>query len=164
MAWLLIAGLIAIPVVEIALFIKAAQWVGLLAAILLAVGAGLIGLVLVRAQGLRAMLRAKAQMDRGEMPVAEMFDGICVALAGGLLILPGFLSDAVAILLLLPPVRVLLKLWLGRHFTVVRPAQPGPTIIDGDYTVVEPRDGRTMVEPRDGRTMVEPRDLHIGRD
>jgi len=148
MAWLLIALVIAVPVVEIAVFIKVAQGIGVLAAVLLAIGAGLFGLVLVRAQGLRTLMRAKAMADRGELPVAEMFDGLCVALAGGLLILPGFLSDLVAIALLLPPVRLGLKVWLARHFTLVGHDQPGsgrPTgadVIDGEYTVVEPTDKR----------------------
>ncbi|MBR9972734.1 FxsA family protein [Magnetospirillum sulfuroxidans] len=142
MAWLLIVAVIAIPVAEIAVFIKTAQWVGLLAAVLLAVVGALVGLMLVRAQGLRTMMRAKTLIDRGEMPVMEMFDGLCVALAGGLLILPGFLSDGLALLLLLPPVRGLLKLWLARHFVVAGPPQSGPTIIDGDYHVVEPDDQR----------------------
>ena len=142
MAWLLIAAVIAIPVAEIAVFIKTAQWIGLLAAVLLAVGGALIGLMLVRAQGLRTMMRAKTLIDRGEMPVMEMFDGLCVALAGGLLILPGFLSDAVALLLLLPPVRMVLKVWLARHFVVIDQPQSGPPVIDGDYTVIEPDDQR----------------------
>lgn len=148
MAWLLIALVIAVPVMEIAVFIKVAQGIGVLATVALAIGAGLVGLLMVRAQGLRSLMRAKAMADRGELPLAEMFDGLCVALAGGLLILPGFLSDLVAITLLLPPVRLALKVWLARHFTLVGAAQPGPgrpaggDVIDGEYTVVEPTDKR----------------------
>ncbi|MCA1909608.1 MAG: FxsA family protein [Magnetospirillum sp.] len=148
MAWLLIALVIAVPVMEIAVFIKVAQGIGVLATVALAIGAGLVGLLMVRAQGLRSLMRAKAMADRGELPLAEMFDGLCVALAGGLLILPGFLSDLVAITLLLPPVRLLLKAWLARHFTLVgtapsRSARPvGDDVIDGEYTVVEPTDKR----------------------
>lgn len=147
MAWFIIALVIAVPVAEIAVFVKVAQAVGGLATVALAVGAGLVGLALVRAQGGRTLLRAQALVQRGEMPVAEMFDGLCLALAGGLLILPGFLSDLVAIVLVLPPVRAALKVWLARHFTVVAPqgaasggasAHGGGTVIDGDYTVVEP--------------------------
>ena len=138
MAWLLIALVIAFPVVEIAVFVKVAQGVGVLATVGLALAAGMVGLVLVRAQGVRTLLRAKTLVESGEMPVAELFDGICLALAGGLLILPGFVTDVLAIILLLPPVRLLLKAWLARHFTVVAPAPAGPTVIDGDYTVIEP--------------------------
>lgn len=151
MAWFIIALVIAVPVAEIAVFVKVAQAIGGLATVALAVGGGLVGLALVRAQGGRALLRAQALVQRGEMPVAEMFDGLCLALAGGLLILPGFLSDLVAIVLVLPPVRAALKVWLARHFTVVA-SQGGAsggatqgtatygagTVIDGDYTVVEP--------------------------
>lgn len=141
MAWLLIMAVIAVPVVEIAVFIKTAQLIGLGAAVLLALLAGVVGVILVRAQGLRTMMRAKELLDHGQMPVAEMFDGLCVAVAGGLLILPGFLSDAVALLLLAPPVRAVLRGWIAARLVVVRPATGGPggqpPVIDGEYRVVD---------------------------
>ncbi|WP_291724263.1 FxsA family protein [Magnetospirillum sp. 64-120] len=146
MAWLLITLVIAIPVVEIAVFIKVAQGIGVVAAVLVAIGAGLIGLIMVRTQGLRTLMVAKSMADRGQLPIAEMFDGMCIALAGCLLILPGFLSDLLAIALLLPPVRTVLKAWLARHVTVVGATTSGPShrhgaeVIDGEYTVVEPTD------------------------
>lgn len=142
MAWLLIALVIAFPVVEIAVFVKVAGALGVLATVALALGAGLVGLILVRAQGLRALLRAKAQAEQGDMPMAELFDGVCLAVAGGLLILPGFITDALAVLLLLPPVRMLIKGWLARHFTVVGRAGTGPTVIDGEYEVVRQSETR----------------------
>lgn len=140
MAWMVLAALVALPVIEIALFIKSAQWVGLLPTIALAIGAGMLGLALIRRQGFELALRARAQLDRGEVPVQEAFDGICLALAGGLLLLPGFFSDILAVLLLLPPVRVLIRMWLLSR-VALRPggpaAQQGPRVIEADYTVVE---------------------------
>lgn len=142
MAWLLIALVIAVPVVEIAVFIKVAQGIGVAAAVLVAIAAGLIGLIMVRTQGLRTLMVAKSAADRGQLPLSEMFDGFCIAVAGCLLILPGFLSDILAIFLLLPPVRLLLKMWLARHVSVVgattsgAPHHHGAEIIDGEYTVV----------------------------
>ncbi|MGE4279069.1 MAG: FxsA family protein [Magnetospirillum sp.] len=148
MAWLLIALVIAVPVVEIAVFIKVAQGIGVAAAVLVALGAALVGLIMVRTQGLRTLMVAKSMADQGQLPLAEMFDGLCIAVAGCLLIVPGFLSDVLAIILLLPPVRLLLKSWLARHVSVVGATTSGPPhhhgadIIDGEYTVVEESERR----------------------
>lgn len=145
MAWMVLAAVIALPVIEIALFIKSAHWLGLLPTLVVAIGAGMAGLALIRRQGLAVALRARAQLDRGEMPVQEAFDGICLALAGGLLLLPGFFTDILAVLLLLPPVRAVLRLWLADRAAVraanvqARSAQGpprGPQVIEADYTVV----------------------------
>jgi UPF0716 protein FxsA len=142
MAWMLLAAVVALPIIEIALFIKSAQWMGVLPTIALAIGAGMVGLALIRRQGLDLALRARAQLNRGEVPVQEAVDGICLAVAGGLLLLPGFFSDIVAIFLLLPPVRAMIRLWLLKHAAVRAAGAPrqGPQVIEADYTVVEDRD------------------------
>lgn len=145
MAWMVLVAVIALPVVEIALFIKSAQWMGLLPTIAVAIGAGALGLALVRRQGFELLLRVRAQYDRGEVPVAEVFDGLCLAVAGALLVLPGFFSDVVAILLLLPPVRAALRLALVAHMaTAGKAAGPGtgtgrtgPQVIETEYRVID---------------------------
>ncbi len=145
MPWLIVLVLIGLPVVEIALFVKSAQWIGVLPTIALAIAAGMAGVALLRRQGLDTMFRARAQMDRGEVPVAEAFDGICLAFAGALLFLPGFFSDIVALALLLPPVRAALRLWLAGHLRVVVPASASgpdrnggpPPVIEVDYQVMD---------------------------
>lgn len=142
MAWMVLVAVIALPVVEIALFIKSAQWIGILPTILAAIGAGALGLALVRRQGFELVMRTRAQFERGEVPVAEVFDGLCLALAGALLVLPGFFSDVVAIALLLPPVRAALRLVLAAR--LARPGQAGPgarpagpQVIEADYHVID---------------------------
>ncbi|MBC7906989.1 MAG: FxsA family protein [Rhodospirillaceae bacterium] len=145
MAWMVLLAVIAIPVVEIALFIKSAQWVGLFPTIIIAIGAGALGIALVRRQGLELLLRARTQMDQGDLPVGEVFDGICLAIAGVLLVLPGFFTDFIAVLLLLPPVRAALRLWLSGRVGVVATARnagptAGPQVIEAEYHVVEDRD------------------------
>lgn len=147
MAWMVVLAVVALPVIEIALFIKSSQWIGLLPTIALAIGAGAVGIAMVRAQGTGTLLRVRAQLDRGEVPLTEAFDGICLGVAGGLLLLPGFFTDILAILLLLPPVRVALRLWLAGHMRSVvvtgrQPPRPPaqPPVIDGDFTVVERND------------------------
>lgn len=148
MPWLIILVVIALPVIEIALFIEAAQWIGGLGTIFMAILAGMAGIALVRRQGFGTMMRIRSQLDRGEMPVADAFNGLCLAFAGLLLLLPGFLTDIVALPLLLPPVRDGLRRWLGRRVRTVvatHGAQPPPgagpgnsqKVIDVDYTVVK---------------------------
>ena len=143
MAWMVLVAVIALPVIEIALFIKSAQWIGLLPTIVAAIAAGAIGLALVRRQGFDLLMRARAQFDRGEVPVAEVFDGLCLAVAGALLVLPGFFSDVAAILLLLPPVRAALRLVLAARLGAGRPAPgqrgpaSGPQVIETDYRVID---------------------------
>lgn len=149
MAWLVVVGVIALPVIEIALFVKTAQAIGVVATVAAAILAGVVGVALVKRQGLETAMRARSQLDRGELPVGEVFDGLCLAAAGLLLLLPGFFTDILALLLLLPPVRAALRAWLGRHVKAVVPsAGPGaggsgapPRVIEADYRVVED-DGR----------------------
>lgn len=149
MAWMVLVAVIALPVIEIALFIKSAQWIGLLPTIVAAIAAGALGLALVRRQGFDLLTRARSQFERGEVPVAEVFDGLCLAVAGALLVLPGFFSDVVAILLLLPPVRALLRVALAARVVAGQPGaaspradgRPGPTsgpqVIETDYRVID---------------------------
>lgn len=147
MAWLLILALIAVPVIEITLFVQAVDAFGGVATIFLALGAGIAGIALVRAQGMITLGRVQNQLNRGEMPVAELFDGLCLSLAGGLLVLPGFMTDIVALLLLLPPVRAMIRLWLAKRLVVAHPGPapgPGPAIIDGEYTVVAESEAKRL--------------------
>jgi UPF0716 protein FxsA len=69
----------------------------------------------LRAQGLATLGRARAQMERGVMPARELFDGLCLLLAGALLLTPGFVTDAAGALLFVPGVRDLLRRTIGRH-------------------------------------------------
>lgn len=143
MAWVVVFSIIALPVVEIAIFLRVADAIGLLPTVAGAVIAGFAGVALWRSEGLRTLTRAREALARGEMPVNEVFDGLCVLVAGVLLVLPGFLTDVVALVLLLPPVRRLLRGWLTSRMVVVGQApgagsttsrRPGETlVIDADY-------------------------------
>lgn len=139
MVWLILAALIAFPVVEITLFIKSAQWMGVVPTILVALAAGAVGLALLRHQGFTLLMRTRSQFELGEMPVGETFDALCLALAGVLLVLPGFFSDILALFLLLPPVRLGLKLWLASRLVQRgnRPPRSGPQVIETEYHVID---------------------------
>lgn len=136
----ILLSILLIPLVEIAIFIKVGQAVGVLNTLLLLIAAGIGGALLLRLQGWATLIRLRQRLATGEAPVRELFDAACLALAGVLLILPGFLSDLLALLLLIPPVRSLayarVASWAARHGATAsfrRGPGPGP-VIEGDWT------------------------------
>lgn len=96
------------PFVELALLIKVGGMIGVLPTLLLIVGSAILGSLLLRVAGLATALRAREKLARGEMPEQEMLEGMLIALGGGLLLLPGFISDAIGLLCLLPFTRRLI--------------------------------------------------------
>lgn len=105
-----------IPLTEIALFVKIGGALGLGTTLLLCVLTAALGAILIRRQGLHTLLSARTAMDRGGMPFQEIFDGLCLAVAGALLMTPGFLTDAIGFSLLTPPIRHVLRTAVARHF------------------------------------------------
>ncbi len=142
----MLGAILAFPVIEITLFVQAATTFGVLPTIVAAIAAGMVGMAVLRRQGLATARAVRAQVERGEPPLAEAFDGLCLAVAGGLLLLPGFFSDVLALLLLLPPVRALLRRWLSTRVKVATPPRRGPMVIEGDFHEIPP--DRPVV-PRD---------------
>ena len=96
---------VGLPIVEIALFILVGGAIGVLPTLMLVVLAAVVGIGIVRMQGLTALARLQETVDRGGDPVGPIADGALKAIAGLLLMVPGFLTDALGLLLLLPPVR-----------------------------------------------------------
>jgi UPF0716 protein FxsA len=93
------------PVAEIAIFVKAAGAIGWAGAILATIGTAILGAYLMRVQGFAAMQRFLSSAERGEPPVGAVLDGMGIFAAGFLLVLPGFLSDLLGLLLFIPPLR-----------------------------------------------------------
>jgi UPF0716 protein FxsA len=104
------------PLGEIAAFAMVGDRVGALNTVALVILSGLVGLAVLRRQGLAAV---SALRSGGPPPAGEVLDGLAVALAGVLLIVPGFLSDAVGLLLLVPGVRRSLGALLARQISRV---------------------------------------------
>lgn len=109
---------IVIPIIEIALFIEVGEQIGLLTTLLVCFLTAVIGAGLIRMQGLSTYMTAQGRMARNELPVKEMFDGICLAFAGAVLITPGFFTDAVGFLLLVPPFRDFLREYILSRYDV----------------------------------------------
>lgn len=107
------------PVIELWVLIKIGSEIGALATIALLVLTAIAGLALIRYQGLATLLRATQRINRGEVPTREMGEGILIGIAGLLLLLPGFVSDAVALVFLVPLLRRWVLSRLMRRMTVV---------------------------------------------
>jgi UPF0716 protein FxsA len=145
MAWLILLAVVALPVVEILLFMESARLIGALPTIAMAILAAMAGLALVRRQGLATLLRIHTQLGRGDLPFGDAFDAVCLAACGALLLLPGFLTDVMALLLLVPPLRALLRSWLASRLAVSirRPS----AVIDAEYRILDHPPSRHRDEP-----------------
>ncbi len=95
-----------VPVVEIYLLIEVGQVIGALWTAFLVVLTAVIGVRLLKIQGISTLMRAQSKMQTGQMPAQEMFEGIGLVLAGAFLLTPGFFTDTVGFILLFPPTRV----------------------------------------------------------
>lgn len=105
-----------LPVLELWLLIRVGSAFGAPSAVGLCLLTGFIGAGLARAQGARAVQRLQETVARGMMPAREIFDGVMILVAGVVLLTPGFITDFIGILLLLPPVRAVLRAYLTRRF------------------------------------------------
>ncbi|MBE0694246.1 MAG: membrane protein FxsA [Aquamicrobium sp.] len=111
--------LLALPLVEIAGFALIGSLVGVLPTVALALATTVLGAVLLRIQGLGALTRIRATMDAGGTPGRDLVHGLMIGIAGLLLVVPGFFTDALGLLLFLPPVRELVWRFLRSRIVVV---------------------------------------------
>lgn len=149
MALYILIAFIAIPLIEIALFIEVGDWIGLWPTLAAIVLTALAGTTMLRIQGVATLGRARAEMDRGELPARELFDAFCLGIAGVLLLVPGFFTDAIGLLLFIPIFRTWLRRFLGRNITVHSMSAQGHAAyrhkrddqtIDADYVDVTNED------------------------
>jgi UPF0716 protein FxsA len=115
-------GLILLPIIEIAIFIKVGQTIGLLPTLALVIGAAILGGLLLRQQGVSVLTQLRSNVNSGRMPGRTIADAMMIGVAALFLVLPGFLSDIVALALLLPPVRSWIYAALASRVSVVETA------------------------------------------
>ncbi|MCG6235548.1 FxsA family protein [Vibrio furnissii] len=96
---------IAVPVIEIGLFIQVGGVLGLWPTIALVLITAFVGASLVRSQGLNTLMTVQQRMQRGEMPAQQIVEGVLLAMAGVLLVVPGFMTDVLGMVILLPAPR-----------------------------------------------------------
>lgn len=100
---------IAVPFLELALLLKAGQMFGFWPTLALVLGTAILGATLLHRQGLATFRRIFSDFEGGQVPVESVADGAMIMLAGALLLAPGFLTDITGLLLLVPPVRRVLR-------------------------------------------------------
>lgn len=154
MPFLILLLFIGVPIAEIALFIEIGGEIGLGWTLVAIVATALAGTFLVRQQGLATLARVRAEMDQQRMPVGDVITGVCILVAGALLLTPGFLTDALGFCLLIPPLRramasgIIARMKKSGRFQMhatgpgagPRPNAPpgkGP-VIDGEFEEVVP--------------------------
>lgn len=131
-----------VPVVELFVLIQVGQELGILSTIGALVLMGLLGAWLAKREGVGVVRRARRQVESGRPPAREVLDGILILFAGGLLLVPGFVTDVLAIGLLLPPVRAAVRhLVLARLLGPAGPlvARSAPAITPAEVTRVRSR-------------------------
>lgn len=146
---------IGVPLAEIALLIKIGEVIGIVATVALVVATAVIGLALIRRQGVSVLTRAQQTVEAGQVPVDAVLDGVCLLLAGAFLLTPGLITDTVGFLLLMPAFRRWLAAsalgWITRSRRADmdgrgdggRGPSHGPTVIEGEFERLDPnRDGK----------------------
>ncbi len=108
MLWLFVAFVV-LPVIEIWLITQVAGQLGWPLAIVAVIGVSVAGAWLVRREGLGVIRRVRTSLEGGRMPTNELADGAMIFFASALMLTPGFLTDAVGLALLIPPIRAVLR-------------------------------------------------------
>lgn len=112
MYWLLLLLLIVIPAIEIGVFIWTGSYIGVWSVISLIILTGVVGAWIVKQQGIETWRRAQMNIQRGELPREQILDGICVIIGAIFLITPGFVTDILGFLLVIPWTRRPFKWYL----------------------------------------------------
>jgi UPF0716 protein FxsA len=140
---LLFLAFLVVPLIEIALFILIGQAIGIVPTLLGVLVMAVAGAMLVRRQGLSLLTEIRGTVGRGQLPARAIGDAMMVGVAGLLLLTPGYFTDLLGLLLLLPPVRPLVYRELARRVTVVAAGSArrsaGPRTIDLDGESWRPR-------------------------
>ena len=97
-----------VPLIEIYFLIQVGQHIGALSTILLCILTAALGAILLRIQGLLTLLRAQEKLRQGQIPADNMLEGLILLIAGVLLLTPGFVTDVIGFLCLVPSLRSLL--------------------------------------------------------
>lgn len=117
---------IGIPIVEIYLFIQIGGLIGAIPTILCIIATAFIGAVLLRVQGIQTMRTFQARVQNGEVPTDTMLEGVCLLVGGLLLLTPGFFTDAIGFLCLIPLTRHFLLQGVARRISATVSAdRPG---------------------------------------
>ena len=135
---ILVLLFLVLPIVELYVIIRVGQEIGALYTIALLLVISVIGAWLAKREGLGVWRRINQQVGDGKVPGAQLVDAFLILFAGALLLTPGFVTDVLAILLLIPPSRAVVRRTLRRRFMgrvevfrgAAQPSRPRPPDID----------------------------------
>ena len=134
---------IILPIIEISIFIQVGGFVGTFNTILIIFLTAAVGVYFVRQQGFRTFLKITVELQNQQIPVQGMFDGLVILIAGILLVTPGFLTDIIGFLGLIPQTRIFLlgiikNLFLQRYSNAHKQYKKDmDETIDGDFIEIE---------------------------
>ena len=166
---------VTVPIVEIAIFMEIGGIIGFWPTIGIIILTAMIGTGLLRHQGLATLRKAQASLEQNRFPVEEVFDGLCLLVAGVLLLTPGFFTDAVGFFLFVPVFRGFFRGILTRsliasgrvevHSAGFTPGEGPGMVIDGEFEDISP-DAETPRpnEPPDRRPGGGPESLSPPKD
>ena len=107
---------IGLPLLELYILIKIGSYLGAFLTVALIIFTALLGLLLARFEGLRTLHQIRQSLSQGIVPAEEMLDSVLIFAGGVLFVIPGVLTDVVALVLLIPFTRTIFKRWLRRRF------------------------------------------------
>lgn len=147
--------LIALPVIEIVVLLQVGSLLGGLNTLVLIVATAALGLLLVKQQGMQNWVLMQQKLATGEAPGIEILSGVLIFFAGVMLIVPGFVTDVIGLIFVLPPTRQVIARYLlkqmlvpgqtrfgftqfhfrqGAGFTQSNTSKDDGTVIDGEYS------------------------------
>jgi len=133
--------IISIPIIEIYLFIKIGSQIGAFTTISLIFITAFFGVVYARYEGFNTLRSGMSQIVKKELPVYEIISGAALAFAAFLLILPGFATDLLGLLIIFPPTR---KLILKKVSTKKKPSHEKQDFINGEYEDIDDENDRKL--------------------
>lgn len=157
--WLFVL-FVAIPIIEIGLFIQIGGFLGLWTTLGIVILTAFLGTVLVKSQGLAAMGNIRNNLNEFRDPTESLAHGAMILASGLLLLTPGFFTDAIGFALLVPPIRLAIFHAIKARINVQSFVQTGPvrnepaseTIIDGDFSEIDDDDIQPSNRPPSGWT------------
>ena len=132
--------ILGIPLIEIYLFIKVGSQIGALNTILLIISTAIVGIWYARYEGFNTLRSGISQLVKNEVPLYEMVSGAAIAFAALLLILPGFATDIIGILLVFPLSRRIILNKYSKKYPSRKNKEKN--FIEGEYEEIEDNDGK----------------------
>ena len=134
--------IIGIPLIEIYLFIKVGSQIGALNTILLILSTAVVGIWYARYEGFNTLRSGMSQLVKNELPLYEIVSGAAIAFAALLLILPGFATDIIGILLVFPVTRKIILSKYSKKYSTQNKNKVKKNYIEGEYEDIEDKDGK----------------------